>query len=347
MGRVVHDGAQPLRFVPAVSVALLQHAQVMPADAPAVEVLSSVAPANQLAPTLTLPAGWNVRSDTSRPLPFGEHLFMVRAPAGHPASVTAHASVSLANNVTVAEGYESVGYGDLPRTNLYAPATDRIVTVDLKLPSKKRIAYLPGTGDDVPGALTSLGLQPVILTVSDLNADTLRHFDTVILGVRTYNAHPELHGAPTQALLQFAAAGGNVVVQFQTPEFTAEDAPFPLTLGNAEKVVDETAPVKLLVPGNSLLTRPNAITAADFNGWVEERGHGFLRTWDPRYAALLETHDPGAPEEFVQPQLPQRGGLITANVGKGRWTYCAFALYRQLPEAVPGAYRLLANLLEP
>jgi hypothetical protein len=167
----------------------------------------------------------------------------------------------------------------------------------------------------------------------------LSKYDTIILGVRTYSAHPDLHGAPTQALLDYARNGGNVIVQFQTPEFTGADAPYPLTLGRAEVVVDETAPVQILEPASPVFNTPNKITTADFNNWIEERGHGFLRTWDSHYTALTETHDPG--------QAPQHGGLITTSLGKGRWTYCAFALYRQLPEAVPGAYRLFANLLNP
>ncbi|HXS13222.1 MAG TPA: hypothetical protein VN734_11005, partial [Acidobacteriaceae bacterium] len=97
----------------------------------------------------------------------------------------------------------------------------------------------------------------------------------------------------------------------------------------------------------ALLTTPNKITSADFNNWIEERGHGFLDTWDDHYTALTETGDPGAPAEHIEPQAPQRGGLITVQLGKGRWTYCAFALYRQLPEAVPGAFRLFVNLLNP
>jgi hypothetical protein len=105
----------------------------------------------------------------------------------------------------------------------------------------------------------------------------------------------------------------------------------------AERVVDEQAPVKLLDPANPLLTSPNALAQADFEGWVEERGHSFLNTWDPSYTALTETADPG--------QDPQRGGLLVAHPGKGTYIYVAFALHRQLPELVPGAYRLLANLL--
>ena len=179
-----------------------------------------------------------------------------------------------------------------------------------------------------------------MLTVADLTTDKLKQFDTVILGVRTYAAHPDLHGAPTQALLDYARNGGNVVVQFQTAEFTSTDAPYPLTLGGAaEKVVDEASTVHLLSTTSPQLTTPNPITSADFDGWNEERGHGFLGSWDPHYTALTETHDPG--------QAPQKGGLITTSLGKGRWTYCAYAIYRQLPEAVPGAYRLFLNLLNP
>jgi hypothetical protein len=238
-----------------------------------------------------------------------------------------------------AEGYRPIGYGELPRTNYYTAATVRIVPVDLNLPTKKKIAYLPGTGDAVPEALASINLKPEILTVADLTPAKLAQYDTIILGVRTYAAHPELHGAPTQALLDYARNGGNVLVQYQTTEFTAADAPYPLDLGSNERVVDETDPVQLLDPSAVFLTTPNKITPADFNNWVEERGHGFLGSWDSHYTALTETHDPE--------QDPQRGGLITTPLGKGRWTYCAFALYRQLPEAVPGAYRLFVNLISP
>jgi hypothetical protein len=101
--------------------------------------------------------------------------------------------------------------------------------------------------------------------------------------------------------------------------------------------VEETAAVTLLHPGTQALTWPNRITPHDFDGWIEERGHGFMNTWDPRYVALTEVHDPD--------QDPQRGGLLVAKTGKGNYVYVAYALYRQLPEGVPGAYRLFANLL--
>jgi LmbE family N-acetylglucosaminyl deacetylase len=351
LGRIVHSGQQPLSIIPPVSIASLPTATVLPQG-------QTIA---QLTATLRTDAATSANINVESP-----HNWSIEAkPAGHDAvnfslhptaTITTpqlfHVTAQTPDHQTYTEGYRPIGYGDLPRTNYYTPATTRIVPVDLQLPAHHRLAYLPGTGDAVPAALASIGLTPTILTVADLTPTTLAQYDTVILGVRTYNAHPDLHGAPTQALLDYARNGGNVVVQYQTAEFTAADAPYPLSLGANEKVVDETAPVTLLDASSPLLTTPNRITPAVFNNWIEERGHGFLETWDPHYTALTETHDPGAPSEHVAPQLPQRGGLITTPLGspsgkQGRWTYCAFALYRQLPEAVPGAYRLFINLITP
>ena len=386
VGRVVRDGPQSVSIVPALSLALSSHAQVLPTPQSSSTSFSAFLASNvplelhdtPLPPILhaDAPAGWRT---TPLPMPRAlprpgspaESAFTVSSPTAIAAPATLRVTASWRNFQPSSEGYRPVGYGDLPRTNYFTPATDRIVPVDLKLPDAHRIAYLPGTGDAVPEALTSIGLKPDILTVADLTAAKLAQYDTVVLGVRTYAAHPDLHGAPTQALLDYARSGGNVVVQYQTAELTAAAAPYPLTLGrDAEKVVDETDAVELLNPSTngypdpsgsgliaakekgvlppeySLLTTPNRITPADFNNWIEERGHGFLSTWDAHYTALTETHDPGAPSEGVRPQEAQRGGLVTTQLGKGRWTYVAFALYRQLPEAIPGAYRLFVNLLE-
>lgn len=363
-GRVLHSGNQPVSLVPPINLWLSAHAQALPLSAHSLDIQAEVQAGPEASTgtklLFTVPDGWRVKP-LSTPLHSGPTTATIYPPASAVQPATLRAIAHTQNNEHITEGFRAIGYGSLPRTNYYTPATLRVIPVDLKLPpeNKRRIAYLPGTGDDVPGALASIGLAPTILKVSDLTPDKLKAFDTVVLGVRTYNAHPDLHGAPTQALLDFARNGGNVVVQYQTPEFTAADAPYPLVDRN-ERVVDETAPVKLLKSSTvgrsrdrssfqpeSLLAIPNWITQSDFNGWIEERGHGFLDSWDPHYTALTEVHDPGAPAEHIEPQAPQRGGLITTQLGKGRWTYCAFALYRQLPEAVPGAFRLFVNLLNP
>jgi hypothetical protein len=350
ISRVVHNGDQPVSIVPPVSIA----------SAPSATVLRSGQTTAQLTATLHTDASTSANINVQSP-----HNWSIEAKAV-PAAVndTAHSVDFFLHPVepvtgpqlfhvtaktpdlhTYSEGFRPVGYPGLITTNYYTPATTRVVPVDLKLPEHLRIAYLPGTGDAVPEALASIGLTPTIVTVADLTPAKLARFDTVILGVRTYAAHSDLHGAPTQVLLDFTRNGGNVLVQYQTSDFTSADAPYPLSLNDADKVVDETDPVQLLTPTNPLFTTPNRIATADFGNWVAERGHGFLESWDSHYTALTETHDPGG--DGTSPQSPQRGGLITTSVGKGRWTYCAFALYRQLPEAVPGAYRLFVNLISP
>ena len=160
-----------------------------------------------------------------------------------------------------------------------------------------------------------------------------------MLGVRTYTAEPGLVRAGG-VLQAFAEAGGTVVVQYQSGDFPG--LPFALHLSGAgssapARVVDERAAVTLLAPENTLLAVPNRITAENFAGWMEERGHGFAASWAPEWTPLVSMADPG--------QEPQRGGLLVAPVGRGRYIYDALALYRQLPEGVPGAYRLLANLV--
>lgn len=243
------------------------------------------------------------------------------------------------DGVRYTEGIREAGYPGLTPTNFYTPAIYTAVAVNVRTAPNLRVGYLPGTGDDVASFLPNLGIQPTLLTVADLTAHSLARFDTVILGVRAYAAHPELAGAGSKPLLDFARNGGTVIVQYNNSVYAASSAPAPITVPGdpGHNVVVEADPVTLLAPNNPLLSFPNKITSADFNGWVEERGHGFATTWDVAYTPLLEMHDPG--------QNPQRGGLLIANVGRGYYVYCALALYRQLPEGVPGAYRLFANLL--
>jgi hypothetical protein len=153
------------------------------------------------------------------------------------------------------------------------------------------------------------------------------------VGIRAYSARPLAAAQPR--LTSLCASGGTLIVQYQSGNFPA---PVPLNLGRSpERVVDEPAPVKLLDAANPLLTTPNAITSADFDGWVEERGHSFLESWDPAYTALTETADPG--------QDPSAAAWWWPIPARAPTSMCAYALYRQLPELVPGAYRILANLL--
>jgi hypothetical protein len=164
----------------------------------------------------------------------------------------------------------------------------------------------------------------------------LGRYSAIMIGIRAYNSRADLV-ANNERLLDYVRNGGTLIVQYQSPGF-GDEGPYPFTLGrNPEKVVEETDPITLTEPDNAIFQWPNHITSADFDGWVEERGHSFMGSWDSRYQPLTEVHDPD--------QDPQRGGLLYVRYGKGIYIYTAFALYRQFPAAVPGAYRILANLV--
>jgi LmbE family N-acetylglucosaminyl deacetylase len=235
------------------------------------------------------------------------------------------------------EGFVTVGYPGLRPYNLYMPATYRTSGVDCKVAPGLRVGYVTGTGDAVPQSLASIGIRFEFLSPQDLAQGDLQKYDVIVLGVRAYAARPEL-ATHNQRLLDYVKNGGVIIVQYNTAQYDHNYGPYPYSLpSTAERVVDENSHVNLLDPKSPVLSWPNQISERDFNGWVEERGHGFLTSWDKKYEAPLETHDPE--------QDPQKGGLVYARYGRGVYVYAALALYRQLPDGVPGAYRLFANLL--
>jgi LmbE family N-acetylglucosaminyl deacetylase len=235
------------------------------------------------------------------------------------------------------EGYSLTGYQGVRPYPYYRPATYRAVGVDVKTAAGLHLGFLPGTGDDVPKALDDLGQNVRILATTDLTRGNLSEYDAIVLGTRAYAARTDLKAANGR-LIEYVKNGGVLIVQYNLQDFDRNYGPYPFTLGqNPQKVVDEGSAVTLLDPASPAFTWPNRITEADFKGWVEERGHGFLQSWDEHYQPLVETHDPE--------QDPQKGGLLLARYGKGFYIYDALALYRQLPSGVPGAYRILANLV--
>jgi hypothetical protein len=235
------------------------------------------------------------------------------------------------------EGYHTVGYPDLRPYNLYRASAYRTTGVDVKVAPGLNVGYIVGAGDDVPLSLVNLGINVHFLSPGDLAGGDLSKYDAIVLGVRAYAVRNDLktyHGR----ILDYAKNGGIVIVQYNTPEYDHNYGPYPYKMGsNPEEVTDEHSKMAILEPSNSVFTWPNRITGKDFDNWVEERGSKFLQSWDNNYQALLETHDAG--------QEPQRGGLVFAKYGKGAYIYNAYAFYRQMPEGVPGAYRLFANMI--
>jgi LmbE family N-acetylglucosaminyl deacetylase len=336
------DADRQMAVVPSLSVAIRPSAGIIPLTeksfAVSVQVRGDEQKGIQGRVRLKLPEGWrsepeNVEFSFHRAGETKTVSFVVTPVALTQKSYTLTAVAETSHGVT-SEGFRAVGYKGLTPTNMYTAATYRTRGVDVKVAPGLKVGYLPGTGDEVQASLENLGVRTTTLTMDDVAGGKLSGYDVVVLGVRAYAANPGL-AAANGKLLDYAKNGGVVIVQYNLGQF--DYGPYPYSLGSAEKVVDETAPVQLLMPESPVLSWPNKITAKDFDGWVEERGHGFMETWDPQYQALLETHDPG--------QDPQKGGLLVVKTGKGAYVYVALALYRELPEGVPGAYRLFANLL--
>ncbi len=336
----------PLLVAPAISVRVNPPVGVMPLNASTfpldVTVHSSVKGPAEGSVALKLPSGWSVQP-ASASFHTGRdnedvNLHFAVDPRGVQArqySITAAATYA---GKQYMQGFTTIGYPGIRPYPLYAPAGYRTTGVDVKTAPGLRVAYVMGTGDDVPQSLQNIGIHVIELSSSDVAAADLSSYDVIVLGIRTYAARPELRTFNSR-LLEYVENGGVVITEYQTPEYDRNYGPYPLSVpGDAEKVVEETAKVTLLKPQDPVFTFPNRIGSQDFEGWVEERGHGFLRTYDTsHYTALTEVHDAG--------QDPQTGGLVYAHYGKGYYVYLAYAFFRQMPEGVPGSFRIMANLL--
>lgn len=202
-----------------------------------------------------------------------------------------------------------------------------------------RLGYFAGAGDDVPEALRQVGYDVTMLNEQALRSSGLGRFDAIVIGIRAYNVNPAM---PTlyPSLMRYVKNGGTLVVQYNTKNWLsrmpAQIGPYPFEVSQA-RVTDEAAQVVFELPKHHVLTAPNVLGPADFEGWVQERGLYFASTWHSRYQTPLSMHDPGEPAQY--------GGLLVARHGKGTFVYTGLSFFRQLPAGVPGAFRLFANLL--
>jgi hypothetical protein len=237
-----------------------------------------------------------------------------------------------------------ISYPHIQTHRFYTRAETRVEVLDLKT-VPLNIGYVMGSGDEVPAAIRRMGLNVTMLEEKDLASGDLSRFDTIVVGIRATETRPDLL-ANYQRLMSYMQAGGTVIVQYQRGSFARSGVPpYPVdtqdkqgtAAGSIARVVDENAPVRILEPRHSVFTFPNSITNTDFDGWVQERNAYNFVTFDPKYTPLLESHDAGEQEN--------KGGLVIAQVGKGKWVYCSYSFFRQLPAGVPGSYRLFANLL--
>jgi hypothetical protein len=293
---------------------------------------------------LQLPEGWSAapsdqavkftREDESQTIRFALH------PAANAAAGEYRvAAVVTADGETYSRGYQVIEYPHIRRQHIYDAARTTMKVVDVKVAPNLTVGYIMGVGDQVPPAIEQLGVKVEMIGPDDLAWGNLSRFQTIVTGVRAYERRDDLR-ANNARLLDYVRGGGTLIVQYNKFEFNeAQYGPYPAKV-SANRVTDETAPVKELDPENKIFTQPNRITASAWDGWVQERGLYFLGEKDSRYRDLVQMEDP-----FPYNRGVKTGALVEAQYGKGRWIYVGLNLWRQLPSGTDGAYELLANLL--
>ena len=289
---------------------------------------------------LEAPAGWKIEPAT---VPFDLQgaesemacVFQITPPADAGEGIL-RAAISIDGVKTPAFSRQRIAYPHIEPQTLISPAQSKIVRAEIA-DKAALVGYLPGAGDAIPESLREIGSEVKLLNDGDVKSANLARFNAIVLGVRAANVNSARLSAWFPELLAYAKGGGVVIMQYNTsPGPKPEQLPYPLKVSR-DRVTEEEAEVRMLAPDHPVLNFPNKITAADFNGWVQERGLYFPNEWDPTWTPILSSNDTG--------EKPADGGLLVARVEKGWFVYTGYSWFRELPAGVPGAYRLFANMI--
>ena len=352
------DKRMELNVVPAFSVRVDPGLAVIPAPTAAmkpaareihVTVTNGTKAAAKANVSLDLPAGWHA-TPASVPVSF-EHedealsaRFQVTPPPNVKVgqySLTAVVTSSVTGDQKFDTGYKEIEYPHVQRRQVVEAAETSLKVVDVKVTPGIKVGYIVGVGDQVPPALEQLGAKVSYIDQDELAFGDLSKHDVIITGVRAYERRADLR-AYNRRLLDYVQRGGTVIVQYNKMEFNqAEYGPYPAKVSN-NRITDENAPVKLLVPTDQVFNFPNKLGPVTWANWTQERGLYFLGEKDPKYIDLVAMTDP-----FKDNPGEKLGSLVEAKYGKGRWFYLGLGLWRQLPAGTDGAYQILANLISP
>ncbi|MFN7705207.1 MAG: PIG-L family deacetylase [Chryseotalea sp.] len=288
---------------------------------------------------LTLPTGWQMEP-AMHEVNFskrGEEVKkkFILSPSGNATSGLVKIDLQT-DNLVFNHSLKNITYDHIPVQTLLPHATANLVFLDIKTAGKV-IGYVKGAGDDVPQALRNLGYEVWEMKNEEITPENLKKLDAVVLGVRALNTNERIKFV-MKDLLKYVEEGGTMLVQYNTNFDLETDvfSPYSLTLSR-DRVTEENAEVKFLIPDHPVMNFPNKVTPEDFNGWVQERGLYFPGKWDNQFKALLSMHDVN--------ESPKEGSLLVAQYSKGQYIYTGLSFFRELPEGVSGAYKLLANLV--
>lgn len=288
------------------------------------------------------PSGWTITPPV-QPVNFSREdeaqtvRFVLRPAAKTPLGQYVVKSIATVGEQTFETGFLPVEYPHIRRRQLEIPASVAVKVMDVRLAPNLVVGYVMGTGDEIPAALRGLGASVQLLDSDELSWGDLSRYDAIFIGVRAYDSRDDLR-ANNKRVLDYASAGGTVIVQYNRGNTWTQYAPFPAGFSNT-RVTDENGQVQVLASDDPVFHYPNDIGEGAWQNWVQERGTYFIVPEDPRYTDLIQIQEP-----FEHNAGWKKGALVTANVGKGRWIFVGLGLWRQVTAGTDGAFQLLANL---
>ncbi|WP_298223932.1 PIG-L family deacetylase [Flavobacterium sp.] len=230
----------------------------------------------------------------------------------------------------------NINYEHICKQQVLKPSEAKLIKLDIKT-GKEKIAYIMGAGDEVPKCLAQMGYEVSIIKPEEIMAEKLQNFNVVMTGIRAYNTVQAL-AFKQDILFDFVKAGHTMIAQYNTLDdfVTPNIAPFPMKVSR-DRVTEENATVTFLAPEHPILNTPNTITSKDFEGWKQEQGLYYPSEWDAAFTPIIAANDKG--------ETPKKGAILVVKYGKGNYIYTGLSFFRELPEGVSGAYRLMANMI--
>ena len=332
---------QPLDIVPAVTSSFTEKVYIFNNDRDKTITVKVKAGKDNINGNVKLdvPQGWEI-SPTEIPFSTtrkGEEVLAVFivSPSKEASEIDIKSIVTV-NGETFNQNKIDINYPHIYKQLVLKSAEAKAIRLKIKIKDDK-IAYIMGAGDEVPKSLMQMGYDVEILKPEEITTERLKNFDVVMTGIRAYNVVNALAFKQT-ILLDFVKNGKTMIVQYNTTDdlVTKDIAPFPLKISR-DRVTEENAEVRFLAPNNPVLNTPNKITAEDFKGWKQEQGLYYPAEFDKAFTPILSANDKG--------ETPKNGALLIAKYGKGNYIYTGLSFFRELPEGVPGAFRLLANII--
>lgn len=290
--------------------------------------------------TLGLPKSWrveplNYKVKLSKPAEVKTFDFKITPPE-NTQKVEANILVRSKDKL-FAKQIKTLEYNHIPKQIYTQNAKTAMVNIKVNQ-GVKHIGYIKGAGDKIPENLKSLGYNVETIDLSKIyKPENLGHFDAIVLGIRAFNTEEQLI-SKNEILFDYVKQGGTLITQYTTTYGLLTDKISPLKLNlSRDRVTDEEAVVNFIDKEHKVLHHPNQITATDFEGWIQERGLYFPNEWDKAFQPILKIQD--------YKDKPTKGSLLVAQYGEGYYIYTGLSLFRQLPAGVPGAFRLLSNML--